>query len=43
MTSEQWEELRLSNARLERAKAELKNEIEVTLAWMAEVEERIKK
>ena len=43
MNQTTWEELRLSNARLERAKSELKNEIEVTLAWMAEVEERIKK
>jgi hypothetical protein len=43
MNQTTWKELRLSNARLEKAKADLKNEIEITLAWMAEVEERIKK
>jgi len=41
MNDQQWENLRLLNARLEKAKADLKNEIETTLAWIAEVEERI--
>jgi len=43
MTDEQWEQLRESNNRLIQARTELQAEIDLTLAWIDEVEARLKR
>ena len=42
MTDEQWEKLRESNNRLVQARAKLQAEINETLAWIDQVEARLK-